>query len=131
MSIHGLTDVCVSTYKNWFKNDNTTVKKIPSVQTRKVMVGKEGSSLLETIAATSGMGEFSSSLRTTDERSMSCFSSTYSFSARYSCFCSAVMMSEEGGKEGGVGGRRGEVAGQCGTKGNIEWGDGCLLCKVK
>jgi len=39
---------------------STSVNKIPKNHTRNVFVGIVGSSLLETVAATSGMGEFSS-----------------------------------------------------------------------
>lgn len=92
-------------YKNWLKKERTTEKRMAISQKRKVKTGKEGSSLLETIAATSGIGEFSSSSRITDERSISNFSSTNSFSARYSCFCSEAMMVEPGCDGGGKGGR--------------------------
>ena len=55
-----------NTYKNWLKKERKTEKKTAMTQKRKVMTGREGSSLLETMAATSGMGEFSSSSRMTD-----------------------------------------------------------------
>ncbi|PQQ03246.1 hypothetical protein Pyn_20703 [Prunus yedoensis var. nudiflora] len=46
--------------KNWLRKESRTHERAPSVQVRKVTVGREGSSVTGTVRATCSIGELSS-----------------------------------------------------------------------
>ena len=47
--------------KNWFRKDSKMQESVPSTHILKVRTGREGSSVVGTVSATCGIGEFSSS----------------------------------------------------------------------
>lgn len=47
--------------KNWLRKERRTQERVPRNHIRKVRTGREGSSVVGTVRATCGIGEFSSS----------------------------------------------------------------------